>query len=243
MRGKPGVSCPIKAVARRLPSASRGSACASSGVCSRPAARGKTSECVAKRSCGCGARDDCSWRDARDVQAVRRCLARRRPELVRACGRLHTAPGSGSERASAASVTLLLHRGERRERGLRRRAVFRSAGRMRPSRRAPREPSCSSEARAIWPSICSNETSASRTRRGCGSDCCSVVALREPCRRARHRTRCSSLPAATVGVGEGRVTAAIGGMQCRPLGDREPIAMKRSVAKCASSDERGPARG
>ena len=58
-----------------------------------------TARPVAKRSCGCGARDDCSWRDARDVQAVRRCLARRRPELVRACGRLHTAPGSGSVQA------------------------------------------------------------------------------------------------------------------------------------------------
>jgi hypothetical protein len=55
-----------------------------------------------------------------------------------------------------------------------------------------RDTSFSYRARAIWPSICSNETSASRTCRGCGSDCCSVVALGEPCRRERHRTRCSS---------------------------------------------------
>lgn len=40
-----------------------------------------------------------------------------------------------------------------------------------------------------------------------------------------------------------RETPPIGGMRCRPLGGREPIAVKRSIAKCASSDKRGPAPG
>ena len=70
-----------------------------------------------------------------------------------------------------------------------------------PSQAAPDHPfSIRAEAgppRLAVHSICSNETSASRTRRGCGSDCCSVVALREPCRRARHRTRCSSISSAS----------------------------------------------
>ena len=48
-RGEPAVSCPMKAAARRLRSASRDSACASSGRCTRPAERGETAECVALR--------------------------------------------------------------------------------------------------------------------------------------------------------------------------------------------------
>jgi hypothetical protein len=64
-RGEPAVSCWIRAVARRPPSTSRGSACASSGRCSRHAERGETAECVANRSSGRGARDDCWWAKAR----------------------------------------------------------------------------------------------------------------------------------------------------------------------------------
>jgi hypothetical protein len=44
---KPAARCPREAVVRRLTSTSRGSACASSGLCSRPAGRGETTECVA----------------------------------------------------------------------------------------------------------------------------------------------------------------------------------------------------
>ena len=44
----------MKAAVRRLRSASRDSTCGSSGRCSRPSARGRTPECVAKHSCGLG---------------------------------------------------------------------------------------------------------------------------------------------------------------------------------------------
>ena len=58
LRGEPAARRPTKAAARRLRSPSGGSACASSGLCSRPAAGGKTGECVALRSCRCGGPDD-----------------------------------------------------------------------------------------------------------------------------------------------------------------------------------------
>jgi len=48
-RGEPGVSRPIKAAVRRLPSASRDLACASSGRCSRPAGRDEAAERVANQ--------------------------------------------------------------------------------------------------------------------------------------------------------------------------------------------------
>ena len=49
VRGEPVVRCPTEAIARRPTSTSRGSTRASSGPCSRPAARDTTAECVAKR--------------------------------------------------------------------------------------------------------------------------------------------------------------------------------------------------
>jgi hypothetical protein len=48
-RGEPVVRCPIEAIVRRPTSISRGSTCASSGLCSRPPAHGPTAECVALR--------------------------------------------------------------------------------------------------------------------------------------------------------------------------------------------------
>ena len=54
-RGEPVVRCPTEAIARRPTSTSRGSTCASSRPCSRPAARGTTAECVAEGSSGAGA--------------------------------------------------------------------------------------------------------------------------------------------------------------------------------------------
>jgi hypothetical protein len=56
-RGEPAARCPTKAAARRLTSASRRSACASSGRCSRAP---------------CAARQLSAWRSARPALAIRR---------------------------------------------------------------------------------------------------------------------------------------------------------------------------
>jgi hypothetical protein len=63
-RGEPVVKRPSEAIARRPKSTSRGSTCASSGPCSRPAAHGTTAVCVAKRLCGLTRADDCFFRSS-----------------------------------------------------------------------------------------------------------------------------------------------------------------------------------
>ena len=87
-RGEPGVSRPIKAAARRLPSASRDSGCASSGRCSRPAARGETAERVGEPAA------------RRPTKAATRCV---------------TSASSGSACASSGRCSCLAARGETAE--------------------------------------------------------------------------------------------------------------------------------
>ena len=68
-RGEPVVRCPTEAIARRPTSTSRGSTRASSGLCSRPPARGTTTESVARESSRVGARHE---RFAADADRVDR---------------------------------------------------------------------------------------------------------------------------------------------------------------------------
>jgi len=80
--GEPGVSRPIKAAVRRVPSASRDSACASSGRCSRPAARGEITERVAKEQPGRLA----SWRSRLPLVPRHTPAAASRTSPVRSSG-------------------------------------------------------------------------------------------------------------------------------------------------------------
>ena len=72
LRGERVVRCSTGAVARRPTSASRGSTCASSGLCSRQPARGLTTECVALQQRGPTGRDNKSNRAASTPHTLRR---------------------------------------------------------------------------------------------------------------------------------------------------------------------------
>jgi hypothetical protein len=69
VHAKPAARCPREAVVRRLTSTSRGSACASTGLCSRPRHAGETTECVANQESH--ARSKQQREDPRQLRPVR----------------------------------------------------------------------------------------------------------------------------------------------------------------------------
>jgi hypothetical protein len=95
-----------RAVVRRLPSASRDSACASSGRCIHPAGRGETAERVANQQRGCRRPYDCSAGEAKAARLGARNERDRAADLAEAGPRvLGPLPryGSGGHDCGAAA--------------------------------------------------------------------------------------------------------------------------------------------